>query len=813
MLAGLRLGPAGLIAALYLVVHLPFLAASLEDIDSINFALGLREFDVARHQPHPPGYPVYIALAHASRSAIGLFDTRLEPVRAEALALAIWSAIAGAAGIVAAGALYGGLTRAGSNAGRNRFTALVATALLALSPLFWISGSRPMSDPVGLAFALAAQALLLGSLRQWWDRPPGQPLLRGEAARRTSGPEPGVGRLAERPVDGATRVAVATPIRTGCGGSAAAPSTLVLAVVLAAIAAGVRIQTVWLTLPLLATVLVLRRREIAVIGWRVVAAGAAGIAVWAVPLLVVSGGPAQYLTSLAAQAGEDFAWVDMLWANPEPRRAAFALYETFVMPWGAIPLAAVIGVAAVAGTIALLRQQPRALALMAVAFGPYALFHLLFQETRHVRYALPLLPVAAWLAAWGISAARGARPLVALAVCGAAAWVAVSGMAAYASEPHPAFRAIDDVSTAAADERPAALFAHFSLRRPLQAQPPEHVAVVDPPRTNEWIGLVDYWRNGGDGAVWFLADPQRTDLAVLDPQARRDVRRYRWRPADRLELGGARPRGVDWYRLAPPGWFVGDGWSLTPELGGMTRLAGTGPDRRPIEAFVRRRGDAMVAVVGARHLGLPSDEPVRFTLALDGRRIDQWTLEPTRGPNTLRVVDLPPGALAGTGTYARLVITAASTVAGRRTPAVAIRQFDIQPVTGLVFAFDEGWHEDELDNTSGLRWRWSSGRSVLRVVPPQDIRVTLRGESPLKYLPEPPIVRVRAGERVVAQARPAADFEWTFDVGREDVRASGGRIAIETEPVYLPGVAEGTVDTRELGLRLFTIDVVPSRRD
>ncbi len=40
----------------------------------------------------------------------------------------------------------------------------------------------------------------------------------------------------------------------------------------------------------------------------------------------------------------------------------------------------------------------RALALLFVTFGPYALFHLLLQETSHVRYALPLIPPVAWLA-------------------------------------------------------------------------------------------------------------------------------------------------------------------------------------------------------------------------------------------------------------------------------------------------------------------------------------------------------------------------------------------------------------------------------
>jgi hypothetical protein len=34
------------IAAIYLAAHLAFLAPSLEDIDSINFALGLRHYDV-----------------------------------------------------------------------------------------------------------------------------------------------------------------------------------------------------------------------------------------------------------------------------------------------------------------------------------------------------------------------------------------------------------------------------------------------------------------------------------------------------------------------------------------------------------------------------------------------------------------------------------------------------------------------------------------------------------------------------------------------------------------------------------------------
>src|SRR5213593_1359828 len=67
------------LAALFLVSHLPFLPASLEDLDSVNFALGVRHFDVAHHQPHPPGYPLFILAAKAAHVVV--------PVEATALAL------------------------------------------------------------------------------------------------------------------------------------------------------------------------------------------------------------------------------------------------------------------------------------------------------------------------------------------------------------------------------------------------------------------------------------------------------------------------------------------------------------------------------------------------------------------------------------------------------------------------------------------------------------------------------------------------------------------------------------------------------
>ena len=39
----------------YLFAHFVLLPHTLEDLDSVNFALGVRQYDVAKHQPHPPG--------------------------------------------------------------------------------------------------------------------------------------------------------------------------------------------------------------------------------------------------------------------------------------------------------------------------------------------------------------------------------------------------------------------------------------------------------------------------------------------------------------------------------------------------------------------------------------------------------------------------------------------------------------------------------------------------------------------------------------------------------------------------------------
>src|SRR5436309_12061156 len=47
---------------LYLIIRSP----GLDEIDSVNFAMGVRHFDLWQHQPHPPAYPLYIFLVWMS---------------------------------------------------------------------------------------------------------------------------------------------------------------------------------------------------------------------------------------------------------------------------------------------------------------------------------------------------------------------------------------------------------------------------------------------------------------------------------------------------------------------------------------------------------------------------------------------------------------------------------------------------------------------------------------------------------------------------------------------------------------------------
>ena len=64
----------------------------------------------------------------------------------------------------------------------------------------------------------------------------------------------------------------------------------------------------------------------------------------------------------------------------------------------------------------------------------------------------------------------------------------------------------------------------LDLRRPMEWLGPDVPAFsrrLAAPAKHEWLELVKYWNAGGRAPVWFVADPLRTDLALIERPAER----------------------------------------------------------------------------------------------------------------------------------------------------------------------------------------------------------------------------------------------------------------------------------------------------
>lgn len=786
------------LAFVFAIAHIPFLATSLEDIDSVNFALGVRQFDVAQHRPHPPGYPVYIAAGKIAVGALDLIgDAPASSIDARALAM-----LSLLAGLLAIGFLYQGfasltatgnrppsLTPIDSSFGETRpsadtldLTALAATAITISCPLFWYLAVRPMSDLPGFTVAIAAQACLLAA----W-------------ARQSPAADP------------STRSSDSTTLRTGGDRRLTAQvlsesgRMIVLGALLAAISIGVRSQTVWFTVPLLLLVL-LDRVGRGVAGALVGSAISfvTGTLAWAVPLVIASGGLSSYLAALGSQAGEDFAAGEMLYLNPTPRNAGFALLRTFVYPWDSPMLATVVLALTAFGFVQVAWKERRAMVAIVAMTAPYLVFHLVFQDTAFVRYALPIVPPVAFLAARGVAlAAEVAAPVAAAAI---SIWsVAVAGpvLVAYGAEPSPTVRVIAAMQAEATRARPGALALHQTFKRPLEAEDVGIEPQLPSPPRFEWLEWVKYWKSGRTEPLWMLADPVRSDLALIDPQSRRDFTDIRWPLVARPAFGGMRPSAVQWYRLAAPGWFAEEGWALTPETAGMAGVMGRGPSIGPITAWVRRRAEASRLLIGGRNLAATGQPAARFRLKIDESVFQEWDVPPGF---FLKVFDIPAGGLAGEGAFAQITVQAEAANGGAAIPT-AIEQFDVQNADTMMWGFDTGWNEAEYSPALGI-WRWTSDKSTIRVVgPAQATRLILPIENPLRYFDRAPRVRVMAGDREVASTTVNDTREWTVDVPADVMASAGGLLTVETDETFVPAERGGPPDFRRLGLRILGVQV------
>lgn len=763
------------LALVFTLAHIPFLATSLEDIDSVNFALGVRDFNVAEHRPHPPGYPLYIAIGKVSTAVAGLVMGGAPASSVEARALASVSLLAG---LAAMAGLYGVFSSLTSRPGASSspwatldVAAFAATAVTASCPLFWYLAARPMSDLPGLAFALAAQACLMLA----WQR---------------QSPGPGGDRRL-------------TPALTAASGR-----MIVIGSLLAALSIGMRSQTVWFTLPLL--VLVLLDRVGRGVAGAMIGGGITFIAgglLWGIPLLVASGGLGPYLAALGTQAGEDFAGGEMLYTNPSARAAAFALMRTFLDPWDSPVLGAIVVVLAAAGVGHLVMRDRRTLAAVVAMSAPYLIFHLAFQDTSFIRYALPIVPAVVFLAMRGAALATDRGVVVAAAAISIGS-VAIASpvLAAYGAEPSPTVRVLEAMKAEAKAGAPVVLAMHQTFKRPLEAEDVDFATVLPSPPRLEWLELAKFWRDGRTDPVWFLADPVRSDLALIDPASLAESTEFRWPLVARPAFGGMRPSAAQWYRVSPPGWFAEEGWSLTPETSGMAALMGRGPHLGPITAQVRRRPGAAMVMVGGRNLAAPNDPAARFTLAIDGVTLRQWDAAPGF---FLHVVEIPAGRLMGAGPLATLTIQS-SAASGSAVIPTAIEQFDLQDPETLMWGYGEGWHEAEYNSTLGM-WRWTSDRAMVRIAgKPRDVRVTLSVEAPLRYFDTPASVRVTAGDREIAATLLGATDTWSFVVPGEALAGSGGMLSIETDKTLVPSERDGGADRRRLGLRVLALRVANS---
>jgi len=132
--------------ALVVVSRLPFLPSHLLLFDNVNLALALDEFDPWRHQPQPPGYPLFVAEARALRWVLGSAELTFQVL-----------------GLLASGISVGLL----GLLGREMFspwTGRAACLLFLVNPVLWFSS---VSSPLRPHLALVSIAVAYFCWRVW----------------------------------------------------------------------------------------------------------------------------------------------------------------------------------------------------------------------------------------------------------------------------------------------------------------------------------------------------------------------------------------------------------------------------------------------------------------------------------------------------------------------------------------------------------------------------------------------------------------------------------------------------------------------
>jgi hypothetical protein len=135
-----------LIAVVVLVAatRLLALSRSLWDWDETQFCWGVRDYDVTVHHPHPPGFPLFMALGKAVRPFVADDFHALRAVN-----------------LVFSMLLFPAMFALGRALGLETLTAAIAALLYSFMPNVWFFGGTALSDVGGAVTILASAAALL----------------------------------------------------------------------------------------------------------------------------------------------------------------------------------------------------------------------------------------------------------------------------------------------------------------------------------------------------------------------------------------------------------------------------------------------------------------------------------------------------------------------------------------------------------------------------------------------------------------------------------------------------------------------------
>jgi 4-amino-4-deoxy-L-arabinose transferase-like glycosyltransferase len=371
-----------------LLLRLCFSGKYLDSCDSIDFALGLRDYDLSLLQPHFPGYPVYIFIS-------GLFFKLLHND--------VWA-------LALPGVLFGSLSVYPlSFLARRLFSEKVATLtamLYLINPLCWLQAERPTSDALGFFFIMLSAHYLYQALTSHARTIHAVP---GEAHCNTA-----IRKAIQKKFRVPKVLIRSFAPRVWCGDRNLFLGSLALGVGL-----GVRLSYSPFLVLWIATVFAVRKRpcRIAALVWRLRGL-AVGVCLWFLPQIGYTGWCAFFQNGFSFSRGHFTDWGGSVFTSYGLERAASFIKSVWVFGLGGwwydtSCLRLVPSLIIAISFFCFFRYYPfdRRGWFLGVYGVPYLLWVILGQNVANPRHLLPLMPMLCMMIAYGLCKAceRGCK--------------------------------------------------------------------------------------------------------------------------------------------------------------------------------------------------------------------------------------------------------------------------------------------------------------------------------------------------------------------------------------------------------------------